>query len=273
MINTNTIQKSDDIRRSELSDFLKSRRKLLNPVDFGIPIINKRRVCGLRREEVAQLAGVSVSWYTWLEQGRAISVSEQVLDSIGRVLRLTKAEHRHLYLLAKECYPLEQGTVLESEQISAELQSVLDAFIDCPAYITNKCWNIIGWNHAAETIFSDYLPILYKNNNLIWLLFSPQAQNIFPDWEMEAKRCLAVFRCDAELYIGEPWLTILIEELSAINPYFNEWWGQYNLEIPSSKRKRMNHSSMGELVFNTVVLSVAEQTDLKITVYIPYIEV
>lgn len=269
MINTNTIQNSDEIRRRELSCFLKSRRRVLNPVDFGIPITKKRRVCGLRREEVAQLAGVSVSWYTWLEQGRTISVSEQVLDSISRVLRLNKAEHRHLYLLAKDCYPLMQDTTLEPEQITADLQSVLDAFHDCPAYITDKYWNIIGWNHAVEKIFSDYLTILSQNNNLIRFLFSPQVQNTFPEWEIEAKRCLAVFRCDAEQYIGDPWMLALIEELSIINPYFNEWWGQYNLEIPSPKHKIINHSSLGELMFNTVVLSVAEQTDLKITVYIP----
>lgn len=194
MIGTTMIKPDPDkIRRVELSQFLRIRRERLKPGQFGIPASTRRRTPGLKREEVAQLAGVSVSWYTWLEQGRPIVVSDQVLESISRVLQLDWAERRHLFLLAKDYVPSSLPNH-ENIPVPGELQQVLDAFGICPAYILDKRWNIVAWNESASAVFVDYTTLSLRDKNLIWLLFThPSQKELLIDWENEAKNALRSF--------------------------------------------------------------------------------
>lgn len=272
MINTNTITKPnlDRIRRIELSNFLRTRRERLNPENYEITVSSRRRTPGLRREEVAQLAGVSVSWYTWLEQGRSINVSKQVLESLSRVLKLDWAERRHLFLLATDHLPSSNPYSEDIFYISPELQQLLDAFGICPAYILDKYWNIVAWNKSASMAFVDYATLSSREKNLIWLLFThPSQKETLVDWENEAKRCLALFRFSSGQYIGEPWFTELIDDLKYASPHFREWWPQYDIQATQGKCKKLNHPIVGSLVLHAITLLLPDYSELKIIVYTP----
>ncbi|KUO76545.1 MAG: hypothetical protein APF77_05290 [Clostridia bacterium BRH_c25] len=272
MINTNTIKNPnpDKIRRIELSNFLRTRRERLNPEHFEMLISSRRRTPGLRREEVAQLAGVSVSWYTWLEQGRPITVSEQVLESITRVLRLDWAERRHLFLLAKDHLPPSKPCSEDISHINPELQQVLDAFGICPAYILDKYWNIAAWNKSASKVFVDYTTLSFREKNLIWLLFThPSQRELLVDWESEARRCLAQFRFSSDQYIGEPWFTELVDDMKYASPHFREWWTQYDIQAAHGKCKKLNHPLVGRLVLHATTMLLPDYSELKIIVYTP----
>lgn len=272
MINTHTIKEmtSDEIHHQELSCFLKSRRARLQPEQAGLPFTKKRRVPGLRREEVAQLAGVSISWYTWLEQGRPITVSEQVMESLSRALQLDSAERRHLFLLARDYLPSEKSNDPIAFEMQPELQQVLDAFGICPAYILDPYWNIVGWNKSASFVFTEYADSSKPYRNLIWTLFtSPSQKEMFVDWDSETKRCLASYRSSIEQYIGDPELKRFIDDLKQASPYFNTWWQEYNLMIPNAKRKLIRHPIIGNLSFYTTALTFPEYPRLKMMVYTP----
>ena len=272
MMETHTIKekKPDDIRRQALSDFLKSRRARLRPEQVGLPSTQKRRVPGLKREEVALLAGVSVSWYTWLEQGRPITVSEQVMESLSRALRLDWAERRHLFLLAKDYLPSERAGNAVAFSMQPELQQVLDAFGLCPAYILDSYWNIVGWNKSASHVFTEYADSSRPYQNLLWLLFtSPLQKEMIADWDNEAKRCLAAFRAGTEQYVGDPELRELIDDLKRASPCFNTWWKEYDILIPHAKRKLLRHPTVGMLCFYTTALTFPDYPQLKMMVYTP----
>ncbi|RCX14341.1 helix-turn-helix protein [Anaerobacterium chartisolvens] len=272
MINTTTIknQSTDKIRRTELSNFLRIRRERLNPEHFKIPVSPRRRTPGLRREELAQLAGVSVSWYTWLEQGRPITVSDQVLESISRVLQLNWAERRHLFLLAKDHLPPSSLSSEDMHCISPQLQQVLDAFGICPAYMLDKFWNIVAWNKSAAKVFSDYTTLSSRDKNLIWLLFThPSQKKLIVDWENEARRCIAQFRFSIDQYIGEPWLTELINDLNYVSSDFRNWWTKYDIQAAHGKCKRLNHPQAGSLALHATTLLLPDYNEFKIIVYTP----
>ncbi len=275
MINTTTIKKqsSDKIRRIELSNFLRTRRERLNPEQFGIPVSSRRRTSGLRREELAQLAGVSVSWYTWLEQGRPIAVSGQVLESISRVLQLDWAERRHLFLLAKDHLPPSNPCSEDLHHISPQLQQVLDAFGICPSYILDKYWNIVAWNKSASKVFVDYTTLSSREKNLIWLLFTnPSQKELLVEWENEARKCLAQFRFSSDQYVGELWFTELVDDLKYASPHFNEWWTKYDIQAAHGKCKILNHPLVGRLVLQATTMLFPDYSELKIIVYTPLAE-
>jgi transcriptional regulator with XRE-family HTH domain len=272
MIDTTTLknQSPDKMRRIELSNFLRNRRERLSPERFEIPVSPRRRTPGLRREELAQLAGVSVSWYTWLEQGRPITVSEQVLESISRVLQLDWAERRHLFLLAKDHLPPSNSGGEDIHYISPQLQQVLDAFGICPAYILDKYWNIVAWNKMASKVFVEYTTLSSREKNLIWLLFThPSQKRLIVDWENEARRCIAQFRFSVDQYIGEPWLTDFINDLKYASPQFRDWWTKYDIQAAHGNCKRLNHPIIGSLALQATTLLLPDYSELKIIVYTP----
>ncbi len=178
--------------RRSLSGFLQSRRARLTPSDCGFDP-GRRRTPGLRREEVAQLAGVSLTWYTWLEQGRDIRVSSQALEGIARALRLDRAEREHLFLLAQGRPPASAET--GSRTVSAARQRMLDGLTFSPAYIRTARWDIVGWNRAAALIFADYAAMApYERNSLRLVFTHPAWRTLMVDWEQDAKKALATFR-------------------------------------------------------------------------------
>lgn len=270
---TSLLNKARKDRLMELANFLRNRRERIKPELFGIPISGRRRTPGLRREELAQLAGVSVSWYTWLEQGRSITVSDQVLESIAHILQLDFTERRHLFQLARDQFsPIKENI---SENIIAEFQPVLDSFGFCPAYIFDQCWNLVAGNQIAYKIFVDtsvvnYADLPWRERNLMWALFTnPYQKKLLVDWENEAKRCIALFRFSSNQYIGEPWFTEFIDDLTYISPHFQEWWPQYDIKSPHGKRKILNHPIVGRLVLQATTLLIPESPELQLIVYTP----
>ena len=198
------LKRHDDTeRRQELGNFLRTRRARIEASQVGLPTRQRRRIPGLRRDEVALLAGMSVDWYTWLEQGREINVSEQVVESLVQVLQLNASEREHLYLLA--CQHLPPELPLVNETVSPTLQHFLDHLGASPAYVTGQRWDIVAWNKAACVVFGDYRQMTKRECNIVWRTFtSPTYRQLLVDWEGLAQHILARFRASCRRFFGDP---------------------------------------------------------------------
>src|SRR5690242_11781324 len=217
----------DRERRRELASFLRSRRERLSPAAVGLPANGRRRTPGLRREEVAQLAGTGVTWYTWLEQGRPISVSTQVLQAVARALRLDADEHAHLYTLAGAPPPDPEP---EPEPVALPLATMLAALDPYPALVFGPRWDILAWNRAEAALVGDLGEVPVARRNLMWLLFTePSWPTLLVDWEETTTRMIAQFRAAMASHVGEPAWTGLLEELRAASPRFRELWERHEV--------------------------------------------
>lgn len=255
-------------RYKELADFLKTRRAKILPSQAGLISSARRRTPGLRREEVAQLAGVSLTWYTWLEQGRDIHVSAQVIESLSKVLLLDKQERIHLYLLANQPLPADisspQGTV------SPILQHVLDSLVLCPSLITDQRWNVIAWNEAAIQIFGDFSKMNARQRNIVWAMFTENSyKQLFVDWNLHAKGLLGRFRSTCGQYIEDSWLAQFIDDLKMQSQEFKLWWPLHEIESNSEKYKQLIHPIVGLLDFEVSNFDVADNSGLKMIVHTP----
>jgi transcriptional regulator with XRE-family HTH domain len=247
-------------RLQELGDFLRTRRARLAPEDVGFPRGSRRRAPGLTRAEVAQLAGASLDWYTWLEQGRPINPSTQVLESLVRALRLDANERQHLFFLAHQQPP--PVTKMEFETVSPALQRYLDHLGNSPAFVTGKQWDILAWN--------DFRRVSVGERNMIWHLFTnPSFQQLIVDWEGHARRILAEFRASCAHYLESPRLTELIQNLILRSPEFRAWWPDHEVLGAPEGQKKLNHPRIGSLVFDHLAFQVFDAPDLKVTVYTP----
>jgi transcriptional regulator with XRE-family HTH domain len=256
-------------RCKELGDFLKARRAKILPSQVGLPEGTRRRIPGLRREEVAYLAGVGLTWYTWLEQGRDIRVSADVIQSLSRVLMLDEQERKHLYTLARqiplENYPAYRGV------ISPMLQHVLDNLTLSPSFIMDARWNTIAWNKAAEVVFADFSKIEPSYRNMVWMMFNyPDYRNLFVDWEYHAQGMLARFRSACSSYVEDSWYIKFVKDMQNESKEFDLWWSQYNVQINSDVYKRLKHPSVGEMVFEFSSFDVSDNPSLKLIVNAPY---
>ncbi|MGZ3667592.1 MAG: helix-turn-helix transcriptional regulator [Ktedonobacterales bacterium] len=255
-------------RREELAQFLRTRRERITPQQAGLPSGARRRTPGLRREELAQLAGVGATWYTWLEQGRAISVSGQVLESLARTLQLDADERAHLFILARQQLPADSLPLTQS--IDPALQLILDTMGIYPAWVLNPRWDIVAWNQATCRAFGNISTLASRKRHLLWLLFTDmQYRAMFVDWEESAQHALAYFRASTQRYIGEPWLTQLIHELSQASPAFRQWWPRHDIQGRQTEPKRLIHPLVGLLVLQPTTFQVADYPDLQMIVYTP----
>jgi transcriptional regulator with XRE-family HTH domain len=258
----------DAERRAELAHFLRTRRQRLLPAQVGLPVVGRRRTPGLRREELAALAGVGTSWYTWLEQGRAIQVSPQVLDSLARVLQLEAEERMHLFILARGEIPT--STASPTETVDTSLQQMLDALGIYPAYVVNARWDVVAWNEAARRVFLDFAALAGRERNLLWLLFTSfELRQLYLDWEGVAQRMLALFRVSTTRSVGEPLFLELIADLSTHSPEFQVWWPRHDIASSPREEKTLNHPLVGQLVLHTNPLQVAHAPDCWMLVYTP----
>src|SRR5260370_11974003 len=206
----------------------------------------RRRTPGLRREEVAQLAHIGTSWYIWLEQGRDVHPSAQVLESLAQALRLTLDERRHLFLLAAQLLPPRAFSAEES--IGSALQHVIQNLNPAPAYILGRRWDYLAWNKAADTVFAISRPSPPHMHNLIWRLFtSPAGHELFPDWELMARGVLAEFRTACARYPGDAWFEELIEDLKLVSPEFCRWWPYHDARCSKDGRKVRSEEHTSEL--------------------------
>ena len=255
-------------RLHELGDFLLTRRNRLTPEHIGLPAGGRRRTPGLRREEVAQLAGVSVDWYTWLEQGRPITVSTHVLEGLAHALRLSTDEREHLFFLALQQSPPERG--LLASPVSATLQHFLDQLGASPAYVTGERWDIVAWNEAACAVFGDFWQMTPHERNAIWRMFlSPTHRRMLMDWEENARHVLAQFRVSCGRFLDHPDMRELLDELMTNSPEFRAWWPDHEVQRMPEGRKVFQHPTWGCLVFEHLTFQVYDAPELKVTVYTP----
>lgn len=259
-------------RYKELGDFLKTRRAKISPSQVGLSEdLRRRRTPGLRREEVAHIAGIGLTWYTWLEQGRAIQVSAEVLESLSKVLMLNEQERIHLYTLARQALPANIPSYQET--VSPMLQHVLDNLLLSPSFIMDTRWNIIAWNKAASVVFTDFSKMDASKRNMVWMMFTHyDYKKLFIDWEFHAQGMLARFRSSTGQYIEDSWLVKFIEDLKGESEEFNLWWSLHDVRRNSEIYKKLIHPIVGELIFEFSSFDVLDNSNLKLIVNTPFSE-
>ena len=262
---------NEEQRRTELAGVLRSRRERISPVQAGLPAAGRRRTPGLRREELAILAGVGTSWYTWLEQGRPITASAEVLDSLARVLQLTAEERTHLFILARREVPASSPPATEA--VGASIRQMLAALAPYPAYVVNARWNVVAWNEAAGNVFIDFAALAPDDRNLLRLLFTdPTLRQRLVDWEGAAQHILALFRVSTAQDVGAAWRTELVGELACASAEFRVWWPRHDIAGVPQAGKIINHPAVGTLSLRPNPLQVGHAPDLWMLVYTPETE-
>jgi hypothetical protein len=255
----------DEIRRQELSDFLRNRRGRIAPADVGLPATTRRRTPGLRREEVAHLAGMSATWYTWLEQKRPIGVSPGVLDNLARVLLLDPAERMQLFQLALRNPVLECPS--KPEIISPLIRRLVDQFNPNPAIVLGRRWDVLVWNHGARAFFLDFNDIQAAERNMLWLLFThPALRSLVADWRERAQDTLARFRADYGRHAGDPHFVQLVERLKSVSPEFAQWWPRFDIQPVSEGRREYDHPVGGRMIVEHATLLVGDNPELGLLV-------
>ena len=255
-------------RRHELAEFLRSRRARIAPEEVGLARGMRRRTPGLRREEVAMLAGISPEWYTWLEQGRQINVSLQLLESLSRVLQLDTDERAHLFLLAlRQPPPVNRYA---APTISPTLQQFLDQLATSPACVVDARLNIVAQNPAYRVIFGDYRKMTERERNLVWRIFTlPAARQYNEAWEKVAQVFLARFRAGYGRFINDPWWTEQIAELTRVSPEFRELWARHDVLDVAEGQKTFHHPLAGDLIFDILWLQTVDSGDLRLLIHMP----
>jgi transcriptional regulator with XRE-family HTH domain len=249
-------------QRHQLGAFLRTRRAALRPQDVGLPQgVSRRHTPGLRREEVAQLAGISVSWYTRLEQGKDVQLSAKALAHVAGALQLTSAQREYLVTLARGD-PL-GGQAAPAPSVSATLQDVLDAQRDHPAYLIDAGLNLLAWNQAAIRVFGfaeDLAAAPAEQRNLLWLIFIDDARTWLVDRERHAKLLLAQFRDASRHLVNEPWFGRFVEQLTQRSQEFADWWSRYDVERVQETEKVIEHPAVGQLTLRQTVLQVVDDS-------------
>jgi|HubBroStandDraft_1064217.scaffolds.fasta_scaffold04561_6 transcriptional regulator with XRE-family HTH domain len=255
-------------RRRQFGEFLRSRRERLTPSAVGLPDGFRRRTPGLRREEVALLARVGATWYTWLEQGRDVRPSAEVLTALADALRLDAAERRHLFVLNDRPPPERRPT--GPEQVEQPLLRMLDSLTSQPAYVLGRRWDVLAWNRAAESLFGDYGKLDGDERNIMHIVFANKAhRKLLVDWREVASTALAMFRADSARYAGDPDFERLIGALMRVSPEFRELWPRQDVLWSLSSQKRIKHPVVGRMTFEYTSFAVTGSPDIKLIVYTP----
>jgi len=258
----------DDIRRRELSDFLRIRRSRISPAEAGLPPGPRRRTPGLRREEVAQLAGISASWYTWLEQRRPIRVSAGVLSNLARVLRLDPIERTQLFQLA--ILQTTPDALSHRHKLSPVIRRMLDQMDAFPALVMGPRWDLLGWNRAARAFLMDFDTLTAAERNFVWLVFTnPGMRSLLVDWPNRARDTLARFRIDYGRHAGDLHFVKLIESLRSVSPEFSQWWPRHDVLPLGEGRLAYNHPAVGRLYLEHVGLALKDNPELTLVMFVP----
>ncbi|MGH2856966.1 MAG: helix-turn-helix transcriptional regulator [Solirubrobacteraceae bacterium] len=254
-------------RRAELADFLRKRRAHLKPEDVGLPGGGRRRTPGLRREEVAHLAGVGATWYTWLEQGRDVRASLDVLEALARALRLTHAERTHLLLLGRGEAP---PPCRSAERVSSAVRRLIENLGPNPAYLLGRRWDYLAWNSAACALLGDFDAVPRAARNHVWMHFmDPARRELFPDWRQSTRTLVAKFRADSARHLGDPEFDQLIETLRKSSPEFCKAWRKHEVATSSVGRKTIHHPVGGTMLFEHAVFNPQEAPEQRMILYSP----
>lgn len=251
--------------RQELADFLRMKREKLSPQAVGLPSGTRRRTPGLRREEVAALAGVGLTWYTWLEQGREINASVEFLEDLARVLKLDATERYHLFLLAHQRPPVVAGH--QWCQVTPLVRRLLDDLTLRPAYVMNLSWDIIAWNPAADRLFTiaERQP---EQRNMLWMLFAdPELNQRLMGWQEQAPQILASFRRDYARAPQDATMLQRIQALSDVSPQFRQLWQQHDIHGRCQGQRTFLVAGAGEVTFEHASFIVDEENHLRLVMY------
>lgn len=263
------MKKAEPNRYTEMGEFIKACRNKIKPEKIGFSVGLRRRTPGLRREEVAQLAGIGLTWYTWLEQGRAINVSDAVLDSLSRVFSLTDEERSHLYALANKSLPQQVEVCQTVNDRVINFLKKLD-LLYCPAYITDCHWNLVKWNKYSTIVFGDFGRFPTYERNIVYMMFCNQDyMSLFEQWELHAKEILARFHATFARYIDDPWFSGFIQDMKNKSEKFAVWWELYDVNSMSDIVKNLMHPTLGKLTFDFVSLDILDNQNFKLLVYNP----
>lgn len=251
--------------RTELAEFLKAKRSHSSPLSLGLPQTTRRRTPGLRREEVAAMAGVGVTWYTWLEQGRDINVSSHFLDRVSRVLNLDEVERRHLFLLAQKRPPVLCEKT--SYQVSSLIRLLLDDLKIRPAYVFNLRWDVIAWNAAAQHVFA-FEGQRPDELNMLWMLFADDRLNRrIADWNNQAPLFVASFRRDFAQAPEDEDMLNLVDRLEEKSDLFRSLWRSQSVQGRCQGRRSFDVKGVGLVEFEHSTLVVSAEDHLRLALY------
>lgn len=258
-------------RRKALGEFLNVIRSRCQPADYGFPAGQRRRIAGLRREEVAQLVGISPTWYTWIEQGREVNVSAAALDRLAVNLRLTRSERAYLFEMADRRDP--QAEHAAADEAPSFLLELL-ADIRLPAYVMGRCWDLLGWNSAAAALFTGWLdaPRVAAEpppNMLRFVFLDPQARHLLVDWETRARRIVAEFRADCRRRLEDPDLLHLVAELSAASADFARFWKLHDVLERQGGSRGFVHPRFGLVHYQQITLFTGDNEHVKFVMLRP----
>ena len=255
------------LRRHELAAFLRSRRERIAPEQVGLPPASRRRTPGLRREEVATLAGVGVTWYTWLEQGRDINASPQVLDAVARTLLLDPHERDHLFRLAD--VPDGSGRA-ECATLPPTAQLLLDQLEPYPACIRNARYDILAWNQPFDQLMGPLSILPFEERNSLWRMFtSTRCREATLDWDVSTRRMVAEYRAAMAEHVAEPAWKCLVSRLTAASPEFAELWERHEVASPENLTKRYLHPEVGLIKLNYTHLWLGQRLGTRMTTFTP----
>ena len=252
---------------SPLGAYLKNRRTRLDPASFGVSG-GRRRTLGLRREEIAQRANISATWYTWLEQGRGGNPSADVLDRIARALTLTEIEREHLFLLGLGRPP--KAHYRGGDAITPRLQRLLDALAYSPAVVRTATWDVVAWNQAATAVLTDYGALPPDQRNILRMIFcDPHVRAVQSDWDAVARFVVSVFRIDAARAGAEAEVAPLVDELCQSSPEFASMWRDNDVQTHGDGVKHLRHPKLGVIALEYSAFAVDARPDLSLIVYNP----
>src|ERR1700743_3116053 len=256
-----------DTRESALGAYLRDRRTKLDPASFGLPL-TRRRTPGLRREEVAQRANVSTTWYTWLEQGRGGAPSPDALDRIARAMMMTDIEREHLFLLGLGRPP--EVRYQEPEGITPRLQRLLDTLDHSPAFIRTATWGVIAWNKAAAAVLTDYSTLPDGQRNVLRMMFhDSRVRAAQPNWQSGALYVVASCRADVARAGAARNVQSLVDELCATSPEFAAMWRDNDVQAHGDGAKVLHHPPAGALSMGFSAFAVDGRPDLTMVIYNP----
>jgi transcriptional regulator with XRE-family HTH domain len=252
-------------QRRELGDFVRAQREKLTPAGVGLPAGTRRRTPGLRREELAQLCGLSVTWYTWIEQGRDVSISPAALARLAMALQLGRAERAYLFELAGKRDPDQGGS--DADVLPPAVLACVEA-ISAPAYVLDRGWTARSWNAAAERLFVGWLDQPGDRNLLRFIFTEPTARALICGWEERARRVAAEFRAASSAHLDDPSLSKLIDDLRRQSRDFARFWDQHGVLGREGGERTFNHPADGFLRYEQVTFNLAIEPDLKLTMLI-----
>jgi hypothetical protein len=262
----------DSPRRAELAAFLRSRRERISPEQAGLPPGRRRRTPGLRREEVAQLAGVGVTWYTWLEQGRPINASVQVLGAVAQTLKLDQAEREHLYRLADVPDAAGQAAMPNDmcPEVPDDVAAIMNSLVPLPASVLNERYDLLAWNDAYAAVWPGVVGARPGERNILWQNFTyPPCCHPYVNRHEQLGRLVAQFRGNYGRHVGEPAWTGFIQRLQAISPQFARLWAEHDVASPVTYIKIFRHPAFPRLAMTSTSLGVLSVPGTRLVVYTP----